>query len=390
MIGYKEGNFEPKECLEITLINTLDFGLKDCPVVITREEFPVKKLHEMWITIVDPSLPPHPEPTKEVLAFVGGYGIRKEINGHQIFYHLILWWESANIDWKLWFPTSIDMYGERKQILMSEEICIHNYCGSYDVPKVNWDYGSDIMSVCDSICASAIGLFEFIDKHDSVSLPRFTFIVGENFSKKNLMKTNLQILVIRLVFIMNGPILSIYRVRTMKWNTGNGYYELVQDYTAYSNQNYSIYKVTYTKFLPYNKVVSFACGIKANKNESGNIVEKDIAICIGSELVADPNDYTGQIAYKVDFIESALEAKDKYKPFYQCIKSFGKNHTFRIPITNDLSFEYLIAGAWGEGIVYNTPDLFIEYMRETAVEYNNPIKVTFGKLEVKKDNNKLN
>ena len=165
---YTEGNFVPAKRLMVKIVNTLDIERMNCPVVITREQFPVKKLHEMWVTIVDPSLPSKPEPTKEEFAFAGGHGIRKETNGHQIFYqlddldkdgiwdelffqtnlrpretktlyiyfgfsgrgwnehgthatigsycrHIIPWWESANIGWKLWFPTSVDMYGKRKK-----------------------------------------------------------------------------------------------------------------------------------------------------------------------------------------------------------------------------------------------------------------------------------
>lgn len=179
---YTEGDFAPSRRLTVTIVNALDIERLNCPVVITRDQFPVKKLHEMWVTIVDPSLPSKLEPTKEEFAFAGGHGIRKETNGHQIFYqlddldkdgvwdelffqtnlrphesktmyiyfgfsgrgwnehgthatigsycrHIIPWWESANVGWKLWFPTSVDMYGKRKPILMSEEMCLHNYCG---------------------------------------------------------------------------------------------------------------------------------------------------------------------------------------------------------------------------------------------------------------------
>jgi hypothetical protein len=52
-------------------------------------------------------------------------------------------------------------------------------------------------------------------------------------------------------------------------------------------------------------------------------------------------------------------------------------------VTEDQSFEYLIAGAWNEGVVYNTPELFKEYVRRTAIEYNNPVQVRFGTMEVK-------
>ena len=79
---YTEGNFAPTKRMTITLVNTLDVERKDCPIVITREQFPVKKLHELWLTVVDPSLPSKEEPTKEESAFVGGHGIRKVVFPH--------------------------------------------------------------------------------------------------------------------------------------------------------------------------------------------------------------------------------------------------------------------------------------------------------------------
>lgn len=59
------------------------------------------------------------------------------------------------------------------------------------------------------------------------------------------------------------------------------------------------------------------------------------------------------------------------------MQSFGGNHVFRIPTSEDLSYEYLIAGAWSEGSVLNTPDEFRDYVIKTAKEYNNPIEVSF-------------
>lgn len=433
---YTEGNFAPSRRLEITLVNTLDFDRKDCPVVITREEFPVKKLHEMWVTIVDTSLPPHPEPTAEEFAFAGGHGIREEKNGHQIFYqlddldkdgiwdelffqtdikanesktlyiyfgfsgrgwnphgthatigsymrHIIPWWESTNIGWKLWFPTSVDMYGKRKPVLMADEMCKHNYCGYYGVPKVNFDYGSDIMGVGGSFGAGGIGLFEFPDKPDSISRPRFTPREGEKISERNFNEDQITDTRYSFDVVVNGPMRSTVRVRTMNWNTGSGFYELVQDYTAYTNQNYSTCKVTFTKFFPYQNGATMACGIKARRDKEGNIIEKGIAIRAGSEKVADPDDDTGQKAHQVDFIGSALIVKDEYKPEYQYVNDFGRNHTFKVQADNNNTFEYMIAGAWSEGEVYNTPESFIEYVKQTAVEYNSPLQVKFGQLAEK-------
>jgi hypothetical protein len=433
---YTEGTFAPASRMEITVVNTLGVDRADCPVVITREQFPVKKLHEMWVTVVDPSLPPHPEPSKEENAFVGAHGIREERNGHQIFYqlddldkdgiwdelffqtnvkahesktlfiyfgfsgrgwnphgthatigsycrHIIPWWESANIGWKLWFPTSVDMYGKRKPVLMSEQMCIHNYCGYYGVPKVNHDYGSDVMGVSSSFGAGGIGLFELTAKPDSISVPRFTPLQGPKISERNFNEDQLTDTRYAFDVVVNGPVRSMIRVKTMNWSTGNGFYELEQLYTAYTNQSYSTCRVDYTRFDPAVMDVQFACGIKANTIESENFVEKGIAIRTGTENITDPDDATGQKGLVVEFVGSALIVKDEYKPQYVRVKGFGDNHTFKIPVTKDRSFEYMIAGAWSEGVVYNTPALFKEYVRKTALEYNNPVVVKFGQVEKK-------
>jgi len=129
--------------------------------------------------------------------------------------------------------------------------------------------------------------------------------------------------------------------------------------------------------------VEFCCGIKANTLESENVVDKGIAIRTGVEMVADPDDDTGQKAHRVEFVGSALVVKDVYKPQYVRVRSLGDNHTFRIPVTTDRTFEYLIAGAWSEGVVYNTPESFKQYVQKTALEYNNPVAVEFGELEQK-------
>ncbi len=433
---YTEGNFSPAKRMKITLQNTLNIDRSDCPVVITRDEFPVKKLHEMWVTVVDPNLPPKPKPTDEEMAFVGGHGILEETNGHQIFYqlddldkdgiwdelffqtnlkagetktmyiyfgfsgrgwnpsgtyatigsycrHIIPWWESKNIGWKLWFPTSVDMYGKRKPHLISHLMCQDNLCGYSGVHKINWEFGSDIMRVSNSFGAGGIGLFEFADRPDSISMPRFAPVDGEKISEANFNED--QITDTRYAFdvVVNGPLRSTIRVKTMNWDSGSGFYELTQDYTAYTNQSYSTCKVQFTRFFPHQNGVQFACGIRANELESENLVEKGIAIRTGEELAADPDDDSELRTHKVDFVGSAIIVKDLYNPEYIRLKSFGGNHAFKVPVNESKSFEYMIAGAWSEGVVYNTPESFKEYVKKTAMEYNNPVKVNFGETEEK-------
>ncbi len=80
--------FQPAQRLSYTLKNTLDVERKNHPVIISRDDFPMPDLHEMWITIVDPSLPSYEGPDKEVLAVYGGHQLLAEVHGHAIFHQL--------------------------------------------------------------------------------------------------------------------------------------------------------------------------------------------------------------------------------------------------------------------------------------------------------------
>lgn len=186
---YTQGDFKPSVRLEITLKNTLDIDRVNCPVVISRQEFPYPDIHEMWVTVVDPSLPPSPDPGKELLAVQGGHQLRKETNGHAIFHQLddldqdgiwdelffqtnlkpneektvyiffgenIRGWdkhythvnignycrhqmpfgESEHEGWKIWFANSVDVYGKRKPMLISHRLYMENLDG-YGVSKIN-------------------------------------------------------------------------------------------------------------------------------------------------------------------------------------------------------------------------------------------------------------
>jgi hypothetical protein len=55
---YTQGNFEPLTRIEIKLKNQLDIFRKDSPIIIKRADFPLPDVHEMWVTVVDPALPP--------------------------------------------------------------------------------------------------------------------------------------------------------------------------------------------------------------------------------------------------------------------------------------------------------------------------------------------
>jgi len=80
--------FQPAARLVYTLKNTLDLERKNYPVIIRRDEFPMPDIHEMWITIVDPSLPSYKGPDEETLAIYGGHHLLAEANGHAVFHQL--------------------------------------------------------------------------------------------------------------------------------------------------------------------------------------------------------------------------------------------------------------------------------------------------------------
>ena len=433
---YTEGNFSPAKRIEITLVNSLDFDRTDCPIVITREEMPIKDLHEMWVTIVDPSLPSKPAPSKEELAFVGGHGLREETNGHQLFYqlddldkdgvwdelffqtdikangkktlyiyigfsqrgwnehgthatigsycrHIIPWWESGHIGWKLWYPTSVDMYGKRKSVLMAFEMCLNNYCGYQGVPAINNDYGSDIMRVADSFGAGGIGLFDTAANTDSLSRPRYTPQDGMKMSPASWNEGQISDTRYAFEVVVNGPCRSMIKVKTMNWNTGNGAYEAEQWYTSYTNQSYSTCKVVFPTFQPMEAGAAFACGIRKNLQQYREYQKGGVVVSMGKDKVSDPDGGDVERGLVVDFIGTAMIVKDVYNPDYLFVPAYSGNHTFRVPVNESKSYEYMIAGAWEGGAVYNTPDSFENYVLKTAKEYNNPVGVAFKGIDEK-------
>ncbi|MCE5249982.1 DUF4861 domain-containing protein [bacterium] len=429
---YTEGDFAPAIRIEFRLVNTLNLDRANYPVVIKRSELPLQNLHEMWVTVVDPALPSSPEPSKEVLAKFGGHQMRAETNGHQIFHqlddldrdgiwdelcfetdikaretrtmylyigfsqrgwnahgthaaigsychHLIPFWESANIGWKLWYATDCDMFGKRKSVLMSNELYMKNLDG-YNVP---YDYGSDIMRVADTFGAGGICLFEVPAQPDSVSRPRFAPVRGDKFSPDGWNEGQFNDTRYAFEVVVNGPVRSMVRVKTMNWNTGGGTYELEQNYTVYTNQNYATCLVKYAKFLPEEPLTMFGCGIRKNQGEFDSYQKGNIVITGGDDEISDPDDTEGLRKVHVDYVGTALVVKDKYKPEYRFVKARGGNHTFAVPVTGDLTYEYMIFGAWSEGSVLKTPEEFRAYVLKTAQEYNNPVTVTVAGVERK-------
>lgn len=421
---YREGNFAPKTRIEIRVTNPLDIDRPDCPVVIPRAMLPVQDIHEMALSVVDPSQPGRPAPDRALLARQGGHLMLEESNGRQLgrqlddldkdgvwdelFFqldlaaresrtlylylgfsqrgwlehgthaalgsycrHLMPFWESKHIGWKLWYPTDVDMFGKRTPRLMSPSLYIENLNG-YGVPHPD---GSDIQTVSGSFGAGGIGLFENPADPADISRPRFTSAPDRENANWNTGWLNDT----RYAYdvVANGPMRSMVRIRTMNWRTGKGEYGVEQIYTAYTNQSFSTCRVRFTRFNPAESGVMFGCGIRKNTHEYDWMQEGGTVITIGDEAISDPDDTgDGARSLTVKFVGNALVVKDVYRPAYQFVPTREGNHTFRVPPTADLGFEYLIAGAWSEGAVHNTPESFKQYVRDVARGFNHPPVVT--------------
>jgi len=428
---YTEGDYIPGTRVKVTIVNSLDFARTDCPVAITRAVMPIPDISDFWVTVVDPTLPPNPEPTAEELEKVGGWLPRKEENGHflpyqlddldkdgiwdELFFmidigaretktiylyieppaktwmrglyeqhtfamignyerNLFPWWESRYLGWKIATQADVDMYGKREPMFVAFEEQIHNYSG-YNKP---YEQGSDILMVSDTFGTSGICLFETPSMPDSVSRSRFSPYRGTGQFRNTRFAHQV---------IVSGPLRSIVRSHTMNWRTGRGEYELVQDYTAYKDKSYSTCTARFTTFLPENTETEIGCGIRHIMNDYDTYMEGGMVISFGKDVVIEsPSpDESGEekIRTVLDFEGIAMVVKDIYKPRYQAIDSWGGNHVFRIPVPDDLTFEYFFAGGWSEGSVNRTAEEFKEYVLKSAREFNSPLNITDLKIEKK-------
>lgn len=429
---YSQGNFKPERRIEFTITNTLDLDRNNCPVTIKRENFPVPDLHEMWVTVVDPELPPFEGPSEELLRLQGGHQMRAETNGHAIFHqmddldkdgiwdelffqvdiqahsekkiyvylgenirgwnrhfthanigsycrHLVPFWESENVGWKIWFANSCDVFAKREPVLMSHKLYMENLDG-YSVSAMNHEWGSDIQGVAGSFGGGAICLFEYPDK---VSLPRYT--PAKNALAPGSLWNAGQISDTRYAYevIANGPVRSIIKIKGMNWDSGNGYYEYEQYYTVYAQQSYCTSKVLFTTFLPKKAGVKPGCGFRKKPEENHFIQEGGIIVSSGPEGIKDPENIDDREEYVVDFIGTALIVKDQYEPEYHFVPEYKGNHTFKINTAEDNTFEYMLSSAWSEGAVYNTREEFTDYIMKTSQEYNHPLQISFNRIQEK-------
>jgi hypothetical protein len=412
---YTQGDFHPVKRIAYTVVNELDIPRENCPVIITRNEFPLPDIHEMWITVVDPLLPPSPEPSDELLRNQGGHELRKEANGHAIFHqlddmdkdgiwdellfvtnlkpkerrtiyiymgenirgwnkhfthanigsyarHQMPFWESENVGWKIWFANSVDVFAKRKPMLMANRLYMENLDG-YGVSNISKDLGSDIQSVAETFGGGAICLFEYPAKPDSASRPRFTPAQAALAPKKSMWNAG-QISDTRYAYevVTNGPLRSTIKIKTMNWDTGKGFYELEQYYSVYANQSYSTCKVNYNKFFPAAPGVLMGCGIRKKPGQEDLFQQGGIVISSGPEGVKDPEKIDDRAVYMMDFIGKAV------------VKGKGGNHALKITAPEGNSFEYAIFAAWKDGAVLNTPESFKTYVINSSQEFNSPVK----------------
>ena len=430
---YTQGGFEPSTRIEYTLINELDIERVNCSVIIPRSDFPMPDLHDMWVTVVDPSLPPAEEPSEELLNLQGGHQLRKESNGHAIFHqmddldkdgiwdelffqttltplekktihvyvgenirgwnrhhthanvgsycrHQMPFWESENVGWKIWFANCVDVYAKRKPVLISQHLYMENFDG-YGVSVIDQDWGSDIQGVAGSFGGGAICLFEHPVNPDSVSMPRFTPVQSEQQPGSLWNAGPISDTRYAYEVIVNGPMRSIIKIKTMNWNTESGSYELEQFYTAYAHQSYSTCSVNYKLFAPAKGGVLMGCGIRIKPEEKWVLTDNNMVISAGPELIKDPEKIDERDDYMVDFIGSAIVVKDIYAPVYQYISSNEGNHALKITSPVNNRFEYMIFSAWSDGAVLNNYEDFASYVEASKKGFNNPVKLVFKQIE---------
>ena len=410
---YTQGDFAPNERVTVVIANDLDEDRSDAPVVIRRDQLPMlADIQELTITLVDPAGDPRPQPSAALLARQGPHELRAEANGRALDYqfddldrdgiwdelffvvdlkagerktlhlyrgfqqrgwnphrthaaigsymrHTVPFWESEDVGWKLWFPTDIDLYAKRKSVLMSNRLYMGNLDG-YGVSAENPDYGADIMSVDDSFGGGGIGVFE----GDTLSRPRFTPTADLehrfNAGQQSDTRYSFDVLV-------NGPLRSMVRIRTMNWRTGQGRYEVEQIYTAYAGQNYSSAQVRFPVWEPGPQGADFAVGVRRRPGQDFERRGENWIVTTAPEALRNPDDVEGlQQQAPILYAGTALIVPADDEPRYQFVEARGGNHVFRVPARADRTYRYVLAAGWSEGEVLKTPEAFSDYVAASA------------------------
>jgi len=316
---YTEGkDYAPTRRIKINVTNPLAIPLKGVPIAVQRKSLPFQNIPERWIGVVDPNGPSDPEPTMEELKKNSGYVRRKETNGHYVelqvddkdkdgiwdeiffmtdlkaresrdFYiyidhyergmyehevhaaianygrHTVPLWESKQMGWKLWYPHDVDLHGKRAPMLTAYYEYSTNKSGYY----MPWEMGTDIMTVASTFGAGGMAVFE-----NPTDMENPSRAYHSPFKNKGPFDDT------RYTFdvVYNGPLRSMIKVTTTNWNSGKGFYELDQFYTAMAGKSWSIVETKFNKFLPPNAEVNFGAGIRKIMNEYTSVNKKGIAI----------------------------------------------------------------------------------------------------------------
>lgn len=429
---YTEGEDNmPTERIRVTVTNPLDIPLENQPVVIHRSSLPIQNIPERWINVVDPNLPPRDHPTPEELQEFGGYLLRKETHGRAITQQIddvdkdgiwdeiffvtdlgpresrdfflyigfferglyehkthaaignygrmtVPFWESENIGWKLWYPHSADVHGKVEPRLTAYAEYSTNLSGYY----MEWELGTDIMQVRNSFGGGGMGILE--DPNDPENPARAEYSPNRDTGPYTDTRYSYDV-------VFNGPLRSRIKVTTTNWHSqGGGYYELEQEYTAIMDKNWSLVNVKFNKFMPPTNEAMFVAGIRkvgvAASDEYKAVVGDGYVISMGRDVVARiPDEDIGDEALLVPWQSTALAVKKEYNPEYVEISNMLGNHLFKIPVTDDYSFEYMIAGSWSYGFNRNNEEEFVEYMKTEVLKYNHPPIVEVHEYERKSE-----
>jgi hypothetical protein len=235
--------------------------------------------------------------------------------------------------------------------------------------------GTDIMTVANTFGAGGMAVFE--NSNDMENPSRAYHSPFKNKGPFDDTRYTFDV-------VYNGPLRSMIKITTTNWNSGKGFYELDQFYTAMAGKSWSIVETKFNKFLPPNAEVNFGAGIRKIMNEYTSVNKKGIAISMGKDVEARiPDEDIGEEVLRVPWQGIGLVVRDKYKPEYKSIKNFGGNHVFKMPVTPDLTYEYMIFGAWSFGEVNNNEKDFVKYVEDEGVKYNYPPIINVSELETK-------
>jgi hypothetical protein len=136
--------------------------------------------------------------------------------------------------------------------------------------------------------------------------------------------------------------------------------------------------------MPPNSSVMFGAGMRHIMNEYKSIHQGDIIISMAKNYKAViPDEAIGKKPIVVPWEGIALVVKNKYKPKFVNIKSYGGNYLFKMPATPNKIFEYMSLAGWSGGTVNNNEKDFVKYVKTEAKKYNNSPIIKISSLEQK-------